>query len=92
MNLPEALDNDFVGLPFESSIRKGLRDFECHEESIESLLIQIGAPRLRDAGVPIPHEADDIDSDRKLYRLLEKTHGLDNAFAIQQSYPAARQF
>ncbi len=68
------LDRDFEGLPAEALIRQGLEDLAAGRESIGSLLVQIGAPRLRLLDVPVP-AAVDIDADRRLYRLLGLTHG-----------------
>lgn len=74
MKLPSDLEKDFEGLPVENMIRDGLRDFAEGRESIGSLLVQIGAPRLRKAGVPLPDKVDG-DADRHLYNLLGKAHG-----------------
>ena len=68
------LDRDFEGLPAEALIRQGLEDLAAGRESIGSLLVQIGAPRLRLLDVPVP-AAVDIDADRRLYHLLGLTHG-----------------
>ena len=71
-----ALARDFAGLPAEALIRQGLEDLAAGRESIGSLLVQIGAPRLRLLEVPLPPaKADDIDADRRLYRLLALSHG-----------------
>ena len=71
-----ALGRDFAGLPGEALIRQGLEDLAAGRESIGSLLVQIGAPRLRLLEVPLPPvTADDMDADRRLYRLLAVTHG-----------------
>lgn len=72
--LTPALARDFAGLPAEALIRRGLEDLAAGRESIGSLLVQIGASRLRLLEVPVP-AAVDIDADRRLYRLLGLTHG-----------------
>jgi len=74
VTLPNDISELFCGLPAESLIRKGLDDLGCERESVESLLVLIGAPRLRLMNVPVP-VAGDIDSDRKLYGLLCDSHG-----------------
>jgi hypothetical protein len=67
------LDRLCVGLPGESILRKGLEDLWAGRESIESLLIEIGSPRLRLAGLLIPPEVNP-DADYRLYDLLWETH------------------
>jgi hypothetical protein len=74
VTLPSNISELFCGLPAESLIRKGLDDLGGGRESVESLLVLIGAPRLRLMNVPVP-AAGDIDSDRKLYGLLCESHG-----------------
>src|SRR5687768_6043773 len=74
MKLSPELEEDFRELPGEQIIREGLKDLVAGRESIGSCLVQIGATRLREAGVPIPEQVD-IDADRSLYRLLSATHG-----------------
>jgi len=41
---------------------------------VESLLIQIGAPRLNWLGVALP-ASPDLNADRRLYQLLAAQHG-----------------
>src|SRR5206468_4809728 len=41
-------------LPGESLVTRGLEDLTAGRESAESLLVAIGAPRLRRLGVPVP--------------------------------------
>jgi hypothetical protein len=54
-------------------IRRGLRDLEQGIESIESLLVSVGAPRLRRLGFDVP---DAFPSpEHRLYRLLGENHG-----------------
>jgi hypothetical protein len=66
--------NDFNGLPGAEAIRAGLEDFAAGRESVESLLIQIGAPRLSWLGITLSKQID-LDADRRLYRLLAAQHG-----------------
>jgi hypothetical protein len=72
--MPPTQINDFDGLPGADAIRAGLQDLAAGRESVESLLIQIGAPRLSWLGVVLPAKPD-ADADRRLYRLLEAQHG-----------------
>jgi hypothetical protein len=66
-------DHAYIGLPGEEMIRKGLEDFAAGRQTIESLLLQIGATRLREAGVEFAGPIDP-DADHKLYYLLCETH------------------
>lgn len=56
-------------------IRKGLNDLARGERTVESLLIQIGWPRLRLSGAPVQTLPRDINADHKLYDLLCESHG-----------------
>ena len=62
--------------PGEDLVEKGLDDMAHGRETIESLLVAIGAPRLRGIGLPIP---DDLPAtpEHRLYFLLQETHGDD---------------
>jgi len=71
---PPIQTSDFDGLPGADAIRTGLEDLAAGRESVESLLIQIGAPRLNWLGVVLPSQPD-LDADRRLYRLLSTEHG-----------------
>lgn len=64
-----------AGLPGEEIVLKGLADLRAGVESVESLLVQIGRPRLESLGVPLPVNAMNPDADRSLYNRLSKTHG-----------------
>jgi hypothetical protein len=55
-------------LPGGEMIRAGLNDLANGVESIESLLVLVGAPRLRGLGFDVP-DTDDFPEDR-LYALL----------------------
>jgi hypothetical protein len=76
VKLHPELDEAFCGLPGEEIIREGLDDLSAARESIGSLLVQIGEPKLRMAGVPLPANID-LDADRKLYSLLAQSHGVE---------------
>ena len=67
---------DRVGLlPGEELIREGLEHLRRGEVSIVSLLVSIGASRLRNGGLDIP--APIPDADLRLYQLLSETYGDD---------------
>jgi hypothetical protein len=44
----------FDGLPGAEWVRDGLRDLEAGHETLAALLVAIGAPRLRLAGLRVP--------------------------------------
>lgn len=71
---PPIQPNDFEGIPGADVICAGLADLAAGRESVESLLIQIGAPRLNWLGITLPAKPE-IDADRRLYKLLSVQHG-----------------
>lgn len=73
---------DLTGLPGAELVAKGLADLERNEETAESLLVSIGAPRLRLLGLRLP--ATLPGAEERLYRLLardgpDSAHGRYNA-------------
>ena len=72
--MPLLQTNDFDGLPGADAIRAGLDDLAAGRESVESLLVQIGAPRLNWLGIVLPAKPAP-DADRRLYQLLGARHG-----------------
>jgi hypothetical protein len=58
-------------LPGADLIERGLADLDRGVESIESLLVSIGSPRLRAAGVSVPNPFD--RPEHRLYELLART-------------------
>jgi hypothetical protein len=60
-------------LPGAELVEKGLRDLERRSESVESLLVSIGAPRLLRAGLAVPDPFP--DPEQRLYELLRTAHG-----------------
>jgi hypothetical protein len=66
-------DSGVTLLPGEDVVRHGLRDLEKGIESVESLLVSIGAPRLRQLGFSI--ESPFPAPEQRLYRLLSEQHG-----------------
>jgi hypothetical protein len=63
---------DWSSLPGGALIREGLADAIEGRETIASLVVAIGAPRLRRAGVPVPQMMPP-DPDHRLYELLAAT-------------------
>ena len=62
--------------PGEDLIAQGLLDLEQGLETIPSLLVSIGAPRLKRSGLKIPGNTFSNPEDR-LYFLLSRLHGND---------------
>lgn len=60
-------------LPGEELVAKGMSDLAQGIESQESLLVSIGAPRLRQLGLTIPERFD--SPEHRLYELLRSSHG-----------------
>ena len=58
--------------PGEELIEEGIRDLARGLETIPSLLVSIGAPRLRRLGLPIP-EVTFPTPELRLYHLLRAT-------------------
>jgi hypothetical protein len=73
-----------LGLPGAEIIDAGLDALAAGEETLESLLLSLAAPRLRREGVPLPRVTFD-NADTRLYRLLERTSG-DLAHARYLAY------
>ena len=72
----------FATLPGGDLIASGLDDLASGAETIEALLVSIGAARLRAAGLDVPREF--TDPERRLYDLLARdepdaAHGRYNA-------------
>jgi hypothetical protein len=69
-------------LPGADLIRAGLRDIAQDIESIEALLVLIGAPRLRRLGLDVP-DTPDFPEDRLYAKLAaedsDSAHGRYNA-------------
>jgi hypothetical protein len=59
-------------LPGSDLIRQGLRDLESGAETIESLLVLIGAPRLRRLGFDVPDDTPYLPEDRLYAKLVEE--------------------
>jgi len=70
-------------LPGGDLVSEGLSDLGSGKETIPALLVSIGAPRLRQAGLEIPTTI--ADPDHKLYRQLTELHG-DDAHSRYNGY------
>lgn len=60
-------------LPGADLIEKGVGDLERQIESVEALLVSIGAVPLRTLGIPVGEPF--VDPERRLYHLLVVTCG-----------------
>ncbi len=60
-------------LPGHELVDRGIRDLERGVESRESLLVSIGAPRLRRLGIELPQTIE--SPEHRLYELLRTEHG-----------------
>jgi hypothetical protein len=61
------------GLPGEDLVSKGISDLERGVVTTESLLVSIGAPRLRGLGIAVPETFDEPEP--RLYELLRDQFG-----------------
>jgi hypothetical protein len=59
------------GLPGADLIEAGLQDLRAGHETIEALLVAIGAPRLRSIGLDLPEKLPE-NPEHRLYHLLAK--------------------
>ena len=64
--------DDFHGLPGGDLVDAGIRDLERGVESLEALLVSIGAPRLEQLGVQLPSRLPAPE-----HRLYERLAGED---------------
>ena len=62
-------------LPGADLVEKGVTDLRAGRETIESLLVSIGAGRLRAAGIDVPEGPP--QPDHRLYQLLAQLFGDD---------------
>lgn len=76
MNPTAPLEELMRGLPGEETIRAGLRDLALGKETIASLLIAIGRPRLTGLGVALDlQNRMPASPEFRLYQLLCDKHG-----------------
>ena len=69
---------DYSSYPGGAFVERGLQDLNDGRESVDSLLVSIGAPRLRRLGLPV--ERPFPSPEHRLYRLLAEK-GTDSAHA-----------
>ncbi len=69
--------------PGEDIIKEGIADLEAGRETIASLLVLIGAPRLRRSGFTVPFSAI-ASPEHRLYELLKS----ENPDAAHSQYNA----
>lgn len=62
-------------LPGADLVLKGLRDLLAGTDSIEALLVSVGASNLRSRGLPVPERPSQETPEHRLYARLEETHG-----------------
>jgi hypothetical protein len=58
------------GLPGSDLVRRGLDDLDANIESMESLLVSIGAERMRRAGLAVPSAI--VSPEHALYEALRR--------------------
>ncbi|MDQ2854794.1 MAG: hypothetical protein M3R68_00575 [Acidobacteriota bacterium] len=59
-------------LPGNDLIVAGLRDLQAGQETIEALIVAVGAPRLRELGLKLPNNLPD-NPEHRLYALLAES-------------------
>ncbi len=63
---------DLSALPGSELVQHGIEDLRAGRETIPALLVAIGYPRLKDAGLPLPdHQLS--EPEHRLYELLART-------------------
>jgi hypothetical protein len=72
MKAPPPFDTQLLSrLPGSELIREGLDDAYAGVESVNALLVEIAAPRLREFGMSVPEfPAQPLDAEIRLYRRL----------------------
>ena len=73
---------DTAALPGGELVQRGIEDLRAGRESVEALLVSIGAARLRAAGVSVP--AAIPSPEHRLYGLLSR-EGTDAAHSAYNS-------
>lgn len=64
---------NLAGLPGAELVRRGTEDLDAGRESVEALLVSIGAPRLRSLGIELPPPIS--RPEHRLYLLLAHEKG-----------------
>jgi hypothetical protein len=70
---PMERGNEWGALPGAEIVAEGLRDLEAGVTSIASLLVSIGAPRLRRNGMRVEHTVS--SPEMRLYGILQQQYG-----------------
>jgi len=66
------MDPDTLGaLPGGDVVAEGLRDLAAGRDTVASMLVEIGAPKLRRLGIAVP-APDRPDPEHRLYALLAR--------------------
>jgi hypothetical protein len=75
-----AISVDLRGAPGADLVERGIDDLKHERDSIEALLVSIGAPRLAVAGIAVPSPIP--SPEHKLYARLaaEKANGAHSAY------------
>jgi hypothetical protein len=69
--------SDIDDLPGADLVQRGLDDAAAGQESVEALLVEIAAPRLRDLGLPVPDSISGSDAELRLYARLGQNGSVD---------------
>lgn len=69
--------SDLDDLPGADLVQRGLDDAAAGRESVEALLVEIAAPRLRELGLAAPDSPDGADAELRLYAQLGQNGGAD---------------
>ncbi|HXH88190.1 MAG TPA: hypothetical protein VNI55_06250 [Gaiellaceae bacterium] len=64
---------DLTQLPGHELVLRGMKDLAAGLASDEALLVSIGAPRLRQAGIAVPEPL--ASPEHRLYERLAEEHG-----------------
>lgn len=64
---------DLTALPGGDLVQRGLDDLARGDESVEALLVSIGAQRLRRLGLPVPEAAAFSTPEHRLYLKLAES-------------------
>lgn len=59
--------------PGQDIVERGINDLRSGAETVDSLLVLIGAPRLRRLGFDVPHTVV-ASPEHRLYQILQETH------------------
>lgn len=71
---------DLQAVPGADLVERGIEDLKGERESVEALLVSVGAPRLAMAGISVPSPIS--SPEHKLYAQLarEKANGAHSAY------------